>query len=256
MKVQLVVVQGKPEGKVIPLAIPLFRIGRGETCQLRPNSDQVSREHAEIAISAERVTVRDLGSRNGTIVNGKAITGVYSLKNGDLVQVGPLTFAMSIQGAPVAPAAKAPSLDDVSHDEIDSWLIADNVSAQPESPSGVYGGETITITAYKGGSGPAVPRPDPKSKAPAPPTATPAQDPDEYDRLPEGTGDPEEEPIEEEEESAKGAARLEDLSDESNPFQAAKKAAIAAAAPVQHKDSSSAANDILRKMMERRRASK
>ena len=52
MKVQLVVVQGKPEGKTIPLAGPVFKIGRGETCHLRPNSEQVSREHAEFTMSA------------------------------------------------------------------------------------------------------------------------------------------------------------------------------------------------------------
>ena len=74
MKVQLVVVRGKPEGKVIPLVGPSFKIGRGETCHLRPNSEQVSREHAEFTISGEAVVVRDLGSRNGTLVNGKALT--------------------------------------------------------------------------------------------------------------------------------------------------------------------------------------
>src|SRR6516165_72419 len=74
MKVQLIVVQGKPEGKVIPLVGPIFKIGRGETCHLRPNSEQVSREHAEFTLTADAVTVRDLGSRNGTLVNGKALT--------------------------------------------------------------------------------------------------------------------------------------------------------------------------------------
>ena len=52
MKVQLIVVRGKPEGKVIPLAGPKFKIGRGETCHLRPNSEQVSREHAEFTVEA------------------------------------------------------------------------------------------------------------------------------------------------------------------------------------------------------------
>ena len=50
--------------------------------------------------------VRDLGSRNGTLVNGKALTAECRLKDRDLVQVGPLTFAVSISDAP-APAAKA-----------------------------------------------------------------------------------------------------------------------------------------------------
>src|SRR5262249_33674882 len=106
MKVQLVVVRGKPEGKVIPLVGPSFKIGRGETCHLRPNSEQVSREHAEVTIAADSVSVRDLGSRNGTLVNGKALTDECRLKDRDLVQVGPLTFAVSIAEAP-APAAKA-----------------------------------------------------------------------------------------------------------------------------------------------------
>src|SRR5271170_243312 len=107
MKVQLVVVQGKPEGKVIPLVGQSFKIGRGETCHLRPNSEQVSREHAEFTISGETVVVRDLGSRNGTLVNGKALTvDPCRLKDRDLVQVGPLTFAVAILDAP-APAAKA-----------------------------------------------------------------------------------------------------------------------------------------------------
>src|SRR6516225_802360 len=106
MKVQLVVVRGKPEGKVIPLVGSTFKIGRGETCHLRPNSEQVSREHAEFTIGADSVIVRDLGSRNGTLVNGKALTAEYHLKDRDLVQVGPLTFAVSISDVP-APVAKA-----------------------------------------------------------------------------------------------------------------------------------------------------
>jgi len=132
MKVQLIVVQGKPEGKTIPLLGPRFKIGRGETCHLRPNSEQVSREHAEFVVDKESVTVNDLGSRNGTLVNGRAITAPQPLKNGDLVQVGPLTFALAIEGAPqpkaaasAKPAAPAAakgtgSIDDVSNDEIDS----------------------------------------------------------------------------------------------------------------------------------------
>ncbi len=255
MKVQLVVVQGKPEGKVIPLTMPIFRIGRGETCHLRPNSEQISREHAEIAIAAGTVTVRDLGSRNGTIVNGKAVTGVHTLKDGDLVQVGPLTFALSIQGAPVAqpaPAAKAPSLDDVSHAEIESWLVGVAAAPPPESPSGVYGGETLTIAAFKG-------KPAPSAKAPPAPAAKPAKaappnpDDEEYERLPEGLGDPEEDPAEAE---AEDEPKFEDLVDESNPFQAAKKAAASSSKKPTFKDNSDAANDILKRMMERKRSPK
>jgi len=167
MKVQLIVVRGKPEGKVIPLAGTKFKIGRGETCHLRPNSEQVSREHAEFTLESNAVSVRDLGSRNGTLVNGKALTTEsYKLKDRDLVQVGPLTFAVSIQDAtppptkPAAPAAVAPgatpvpakpkpSPDDISTDDIDSWLLGDSAGQSADQPTAVYGGDTITITAFK-----------------------------------------------------------------------------------------------------------
>jgi predicted component of type VI protein secretion system len=266
MKVQLIVVQGKPEGKVIPLLGPTFKVGRGETCHLRPNSEQVSREHAEFTVTPEKVVLQDLGSRNGTLVNGKALTEPYTLKDRDLVQIGPLTFAVAIEDATVAVAksaasappkvpAKAVSPDDVSHDEIESWLIADNANPTPERPSGVYGGDTITITAFKDA---ASPKPNIPPPAPAPVPASADAEDDEYERLPEGAGDSEEDAEEmsdEDDDTTEEAP--EEFIDESNPFHVKKKAA-APEGPVKpsYKDSSDAASDILRKMMERKRGSK
>src|SRR5271163_1911916 len=172
MKVQLVVVRGKPEGKVIPLVGATFKIGRGETCHLRPNSEQVSREHAEFTISGESIVVRDLGSRNGTLVNGKALTTeVCKLKDRDLVQVGPLTFAVAILDAATSPA-KPMSPDDISTDDIDSWLIGPNAAAVADQPTAVYGGDTITITAFKDASA---------SAAPPKPATPPSASDDEYE---------------------------------------------------------------------------
>jgi predicted component of type VI protein secretion system len=266
MKVQLVVVRGKPEGKVIPLVGPSFKIGRGETCHLRPNSEQVSREHAEFTIAADSVVVRDLGSRNGTLVNGKALTAECRLKDQDLVQVGPLTFAVGISGTPAAQAASAKpaaavvkvkaSPDDVSGDEIDSWLFGEGAGVSADQPTAVYGGDTITITAFKdaGATG---------QKAQPPPSASD----DEYERQEEPGADEveiaedtfEEEEGEEAEEEA-GEEVLEEFVDESNPFYAAKKAqkeqAKAGPAKASFKDTSDAAGDILRRLMERRRAEK
>ncbi len=159
MKVQLVVVQGKPEGMVIPLANPVYKIGRGEGCQLRPNSDLVSREHAEFTKGTDSVTVQDLGSRNGTEVNGKKLAPnqPVTLKTGDLIKVGTLTFAISIEGVLTARpttilpgGSRKPSLDDVSGDEIDAWLVSDETRPTPDRPSGVYGGDTITLATYNG----------------------------------------------------------------------------------------------------------
>jgi hypothetical protein len=243
MKVQLVVVQGKPEGKIIPLAGPVFRIGRGETCHLRPNSEQVSREHAEFSVSNDQVQVRDMGSRNGTLVNGKAIEASTVLKDRDLIQVGPQTFAISIQGVPAAvvagpkPApAKPKSPDDISHADIESWLVSDASNPTPDRPSGVYGGDTETITAY---------RSDQASNAAG---SHPVDEEEEAANEDEGADENDSEENESEDEP------VEELVDESNPFNKAKSKQQAPAKPAS-RDSSDAASDILRKMMERRRGS-
>jgi hypothetical protein len=271
MKVQLIVVQGKPEGKSIPLLGPRFKIGRGETCHLRPNSELVSREHAEFVVDAETVSVSDLGSRNGTLVNGKALTGPC-----DLVQVGPLTFAVSIQGAPepavakpvagpavvAAPAAKPSTagLDDVSIDEIDSWLVSDNANPTPDRPSGVYGGDTITISAFKENvTNAAAAKPAPAAPAPA----APEDNDEEYERLSDESaeaGDESDSDSDDDDDSDESDdAAPEDMMDESNPFYVAKKKkpeeASGPAKPV-YTDTSDAAKDILSKLLERRRNTK
>jgi pSer/pThr/pTyr-binding forkhead associated (FHA) protein len=267
MKVQLIVVQGKPEGKTIPLVGPVFRIGRGETCHLRPNSEQVSREHAEFGVSGDVVTVRDLGSRNGTLVNGKAIAEQCALVDGDLVQVGPLAFAVSIKGAPtpvkkveapVAAAKPAPakvaSPDDVSHDDIDSWLVSDNASPTPERPSGVYGGDTITIAAFKDTSK-AQPQPEPEPEPePAKPAKARAADEEiVYDKLDDdgdADGDGDDGSAES---SGSGDDGPQDFIDESNPFYVKKKEPEAPAKPA-YKDTSDAASEILRKLKQMKNA--
>jgi len=266
MKVQLVVVRGKPEGKVIPLVGPTFKIGRGETCHLRPNSEQVSREHAEFIINGEIITVRDLGSRNGTLVNGKALTTEpCRLNDRDLVQVGPLTFAVAILDVGPGAAAKASATpgaatkapEDISIDEIDSWLVGPTSSGIADQPTAVYGGDTLTIAAFRDAGGTA-------PKAPPPPSASD----DEYERQPD-EAEPFDEPFDTVDEDAEAhgeaeSSTTEDLPeefiDESNPFYAAKKAqqlqAKQGAGPAKpnFKDTSDAAGDILRRLMERRRA--
>ncbi len=288
MKVQLIVVRGKPEGKVIPLAGPNFKIGRGEGCHLRPNSDQVSREHAEFTVREGVVTVQDLKSRNGTQVNGKTLAGPVQLKDRDLVQVGPLTFAVSIQGAPAPtaaaakpapgkpaaavaaapPASAAPpgaqrsAPEEVLNEDIDSWLVGAPSESSTEIPTSVYGGETVTISTYQG-------------NAETPPASASAEDEDEEE---EDEGEEEEEEEEEEleeededeeeddeEEEDEDAAPVDEFIDESNPFYAAKKAQQQAdkagaksggSANQQFQDTSGAASEILKKLMERRRASR
>lgn len=97
MEVKLILKTGKLAGKEIPVAQPVFRIGRAEDCHLRPHSEQVSRQHCQIIQEGGRVWVEDSGSRNGTWVNGQRIGERKELKNGDRLLVGPLEFEVRIE---------------------------------------------------------------------------------------------------------------------------------------------------------------
>lgn len=111
MQVKLKVLNGASAGKEVPVATRQMLIGRGEDCHLRPRSDSVSRRHCVLTIEESRVLVRDLGSRNGTAVNGETITGDRVLASGDLLRVGRLEFEVCIDHG--LGGAKKPKVRDV-----------------------------------------------------------------------------------------------------------------------------------------------
>jgi len=87
---------GNGEARRVTIEQFPFRIGRAETADLRVESVEVSREHAEIVERNGMWLVRDLNSTNGTQVNGKVITEAL-LSDGDIVRVAQteLTFIAS-----------------------------------------------------------------------------------------------------------------------------------------------------------------
>jgi len=68
-------------------------IGRSPTAQISfPEVPSLSRAHARLRFAGGRVTIEDLGSRNGTFVNDRPVTGVVDLRSGDRFQVGSVHF--------------------------------------------------------------------------------------------------------------------------------------------------------------------
>src|SRR3954468_3059880 len=65
-----------------------FLIGRSAECQLALDDPLVSRKHALLVIGPDTVTVRDLGSRNGVVVNGIKIDTSRVLIDGDKITIG------------------------------------------------------------------------------------------------------------------------------------------------------------------------
>ncbi len=71
-----------------PLRPMPFRIGRRLDAELALPFASVSGRHAEICVQDGFLTIRDLGSRNGTFVNGARVTDAATLGEGDIVHVG------------------------------------------------------------------------------------------------------------------------------------------------------------------------
>ncbi len=76
-------------------------LGRRRDCTLRIGTPDVSRRHCELTVAGKLVKVRDLGSSNGTFVNGKRVAE-SPLRAGDKLSVGPVLFTVQIDGLPKA----------------------------------------------------------------------------------------------------------------------------------------------------------
>jgi pSer/pThr/pTyr-binding forkhead associated (FHA) protein len=88
MTAQLQWLDGPLAGQTINLPHGEIVIGRAETCGLVVDSDAVSRMHARMTISDEGVTIEDLGTVNGTTVNGEALAAATPLESGAEVDIG------------------------------------------------------------------------------------------------------------------------------------------------------------------------
>ncbi len=87
-----VVFEEKKSGQTFKASGVRIRIGRGTECELRPVSagdTSVSRVHSELTLKPDgKFVIRDARSRNGTLVNGRPLTGEHSLRMGDSITLG------------------------------------------------------------------------------------------------------------------------------------------------------------------------
>ena len=71
-------------------------IGRDPDAAVWIDSAVVSRRHAQLLVRDGRVSIEDLGSRNGTFVNGTRLTGASPLAHGDEIRIGTLRLVVHI----------------------------------------------------------------------------------------------------------------------------------------------------------------
>jgi diguanylate cyclase (GGDEF)-like protein len=87
----LIVLAGSAVGEMYKIAKDETTIGRGSQADIQVIDEGISRRHASIKLEGDRVMVTDLGSTNGTFLNGERVTS-HSLRDGDKIQVGSTTI--------------------------------------------------------------------------------------------------------------------------------------------------------------------
>jgi pSer/pThr/pTyr-binding forkhead associated (FHA) protein len=156
----LIVETGKHKGKRLKLPSGESLVGRDEVAGIRIASEEVSRTHCLIISNESGLRVRDLGSRNGTFVNGKPIVGEVTLSAGDLLVIGPMGFRLpaaesETRETPHRKPSKAES-QKLSDDDIAGWLTigagdasSDGDTAVMEPPVGSDSKEIIVPAPKK-----------------------------------------------------------------------------------------------------------
>jgi diguanylate cyclase (GGDEF)-like protein len=84
----LVLYSGMDTGKRYALDAELMVVGRAPESEVFVDNPGISRRHAELRVAGDTVTLRDLGSSNGTHVNDERVDTVRALRDGDLVRLG------------------------------------------------------------------------------------------------------------------------------------------------------------------------
>lgn len=85
------------DGRQFAVGIGSTIIGRGEGAQVRLADVGISRQHARLDYDGSRMVLTDLGSTNGTTVNGNRITAA-ALQHGDVIQLGTTTLTFRLDG--------------------------------------------------------------------------------------------------------------------------------------------------------------
>lgn len=152
--VTLEITRGSKKTRQVKLRAEETTIGRQDGCDMRIPSAAVSRKHCRLKFHEGYLSVEDLGSTNGTFVNGTRVIGTRRVLPGELIEIGPISFLVKYELSEAAmqklreegpPPIEAEDLVDVEPVEDDEIVDVEPVDdkkqtlqfdlSQPEPPA-------------------------------------------------------------------------------------------------------------------------
>ena len=107
---------GQYANQIFPMATGQYTVGRSAGNEIHLNEPTISNQHAVIGVEASGIWINDLGSSNGTTVNGQAIAAATWLKIGDNIQIGPANgFVVQAWGVETPTMAAPPPMAQAAH---------------------------------------------------------------------------------------------------------------------------------------------
>ena len=85
---QIVMRKGPNPGATYSLDAELMTIGRDPSNTIAVNDPEISRQHAQMSMQGGKIVIEDNGSTNGTLINGKRISGPHVLRSGEIISFG------------------------------------------------------------------------------------------------------------------------------------------------------------------------
>ncbi|MGI9470693.1 MAG: sigma 54-interacting transcriptional regulator [Rubripirellula sp.] len=128
-------------------------MGRASSNEIVIRSEQASRQHAQIVWRENGWILEDLGSRNGTFLNGQRLTEAVSLSDADVIDVGgfAITFTQRIQGGLGEPILSTDSSAQATDDQITMEMDVDSITDRRRHSSYLYDRSGSSKAAARGG---------------------------------------------------------------------------------------------------------
>ncbi|MEM7457633.1 MAG: FHA domain-containing protein, partial [Planctomycetota bacterium] len=93
------ILKGDGKGKQFELSSGSNVVGRNRTCPIRFNDIEISRQHLDLKFQADGLFAEDLGSANGTYLNGQPLLQSTRLQSGDRLMIGKVLLLINLAGS-------------------------------------------------------------------------------------------------------------------------------------------------------------
>jgi len=145
----LEVIEGSDTGKVFQLSGDHVTLGRNDDSGICLGDPSVSGKHAELRRDEAGYSIRDLGSRNGTIVNGQAIEAAARLNRGDVIVVGDTRlfcrFPLAKAAGPPTPVVEPESPEETEEEPAPTPSPSESADSEPVAEEAEAGTEDAFV---------------------------------------------------------------------------------------------------------------